>query len=194
MINQHDQETDIRKCIQFINKIKEHRHSKIKTKHIHKFKRLYFKRFWFHHNFTRNSQLFNITNYSLSRQSNVPSNISTNSPRPSDIPSVPATPMVSTPSSSMDSAPTAPTTVPRHPYSSSRHTCKIDGSHQKVGNQPFQNPHYYRTVIPPTQRSKFCHNTQVPPHGSLHNSSGRGFLQTSIQWSKRTKIRCQLPT
>ena len=31
MINQHDQEIDIEKCIQFINKIKEHRHSKIKN-------------------------------------------------------------------------------------------------------------------------------------------------------------------
>ena len=37
MINQHDQETDIGKCIQFINKIKEHRDNKIKNKHIDKF-------------------------------------------------------------------------------------------------------------------------------------------------------------
>ena len=44
MINQHDQERDIGKCIEFINKIKEQRHSKIKNKHINKFECLYFKR------------------------------------------------------------------------------------------------------------------------------------------------------
>ena len=47
MINQqelHDQ--DIGKCIQFIHKIKDHRHNKIRAKHIDKFKCLYFKRFW----------------------------------------------------------------------------------------------------------------------------------------------------
>ena len=191
MINQHDQETDIGKCIQFINKIKEHRHSKIKTKHISKFEHLYFKRFGYHHNFTRNSQLFNNTDHFLSRQSNVPSNISTTSPRASNNLPVPATPMGSTPSCSMESA---PTTAPRHPSSSSRHTCKTDDHIKKAGNQPFQNLPYYRTVIPPTERSKFCHNTQVPSHGSLYNSGGRGFLQTSIQWSWRTKIRCQSST
>ena len=38
MINQHDQDLDIEKFIQFINKIKEHRHSKTKEKQIDKFK------------------------------------------------------------------------------------------------------------------------------------------------------------
>ena len=73
MINQHDQDLYIGKCIQFINKLKEHRHSKIKNKHISKFKHLYFKRFGYHHNFTRNSQFLNNTDCALSGQSNVPS-------------------------------------------------------------------------------------------------------------------------
>ena len=77
----------------------------------------------YHHNFTRNSQLFNNTDHPLSGQSDVPSNIPTTSPRASNNPPVPATPMASTPSSSMDSA---PITAPRHPSSSSRHTCKTD--------------------------------------------------------------------
>ena len=124
MINQYDQEIDIGKCIQFINKRKEHRHSKIKNKHIDKFKCLYFKRFGYHHNFTRNSQFLNNTDCALSGQSNVPSSISTTSSSGSGIPSVPATPMASTPSSSMDSA-------PRHPSSSSRHTCKTDDHTKK---------------------------------------------------------------
>ena len=60
-----------------VESIKEHRHNKIKNKCINKFKHLYYKRFGYHHNFTRNSQLFDSTYHSLSRQSNVPSNIST---------------------------------------------------------------------------------------------------------------------
>ena len=44
MLNKHDQhDQDIAKCIQFINRIKEHRHDKIKTKQIDKFECLYFK-------------------------------------------------------------------------------------------------------------------------------------------------------
>ena len=124
MINQHDQEIYIGKCIQFINKIKEQGHSKIKTKHSNKFEHLYFKRFGYYHNFTRNSQLLHNTACVLSGQSNVPSSFSTTSYSASSIPWVPVTPMASTSSSSMDSA-------PRHPSSSSRHTCKTDHHSKK---------------------------------------------------------------
>ena len=148
MINQHDQETDIGKFIQFINRIKEHRHNKIKNKQINKFECLYFKRFGYHHNFSKSLQFFkntNTTHRALSGQSNVPYCISTPSSSSSSIPAVPATPMASTLSSSIDPAPAAPTTAPRQSSSSSRHTCKTDDCTQKVGNQPFQDPPYSRS-------------------------------------------------
>ena len=124
MINQHDQETDVEKCILFINKIKEHRHRKIKEKHISKFEHLYFKRFGYHHNLNRHTQnLDNIDqDCTLSGHLNVPSSFSTTSSEASTNPSFPATPRAPTPSSSADPAPTAP----RHPPSSSRDTCKTD--------------------------------------------------------------------
>ena len=56
MVNQHDQDSDINKCILFINKIKEHRHNKIKEKQINKFKCLYFKKHGYHHNLNRQTQ------------------------------------------------------------------------------------------------------------------------------------------
>ena len=128
MINQHDheKEQDISKCIQFIHKIKEHWHSKIKEKHINKLDHLYFKRFGYQRNFTRNTQNFdNIDpNNALSAQSNVSSNVSITSPNASGTSTVPATPMVSTPSSSIHPAPSAPTMAPGHQPSSSSHTCK----------------------------------------------------------------------
>ena len=127
MINQHDQEIDIEKCIQFINKIKQHRHSKIKERYIDKFEYLYFKRFGYHHNLTRHTQNFdNIDqDHTLSRHQNVPSRFSTTTPEASSNPSVPATPMGPTPSSSAASVSTPPTTAPRHPPSSSRIHVKL---------------------------------------------------------------------
>ena len=135
MINQHDQEKeiDLGKCIQFINKIKEHRNSKIKAKHIDKFEHLYFKRYEYHHNFTRNMQNFdNIDQNSyLSWHPNVPSNVSITSPNASSNSTVPATPMATTSSSSVHPAAAVPTTAPRHPLSSSGHTCKNDDHTKK---------------------------------------------------------------
>ena len=95
MINQHAQETDIEKCILFINKMKEHRHSKIKEKHINKFEHLYFKRFGYHHNLNRHTQNFNNINQdcTLSKHLYVPSSFSTTSSEANYNPSVPATPM-----------------------------------------------------------------------------------------------------
>ena len=62
--------------LNFINKIKEHRHDKIKKKNIKKFEKLYFKRFGYHHNLNRHTASFGNINHNsqdLSRQSNVPS-------------------------------------------------------------------------------------------------------------------------
>ena len=156
MINQHDQEIeqDISKCIQFINKIKEHRHSKIKEKHIDKFDHLYFKRFGCHHNFTRNTQnLDNIDqNNALSRQSNVPSNVSITPPNASGSSTVPVTPMVPTPSHSIHPTPSVSTMVPGHQPSSSSHTCKTTNYTKKwvINNQ---DPHIQFTVEPTQQGS-----------------------------------------
>ena len=129
MINQDDQETDIEKCILFINKIKEHRYSKIKEKHIDKVKHLYFKRFGYCHNLNRHMQNLNNIDQdcTLSKHLKVPSSFSTTSSETSNNPSVPATPMASTPSSSTDLAPT----VPRHLPSSSMDTCKTDNHTNK---------------------------------------------------------------
>ena len=88
MINQHDQEADTEKGILFINKIKEHRHSKVKEKHINKPKHLYFKRFGYHHNLNRHMQNLNNIDQdcTLSRHLNVPSSFSTTSPEASNNP------------------------------------------------------------------------------------------------------------
>ena len=193
MINQLDQDLDIRKCIQFINKIKEHRHSKIKGKHIDKFDHIYFKRFGYHHNFIRNYQNFNNINHNctLSGQSNVPSSISMVSSTTSSTPTVPTTPMASTPSASMDPASSAATTAPSHPPSSSRHTCKV-GTHTKkwVINHP--NP------LTPGQLSLL---QKGPNYAITPKCPPRKLTQQQWKWLPRIfhpvrqmNIRCQLLT
>ena len=69
-------------------------------------------------------------NSSLSGHPNVPSNVSMTSPNASGNSTVPATPLNSTPLSSGHPAPAAPTMAPRHPPSSSGHTC-IKNDHTK---------------------------------------------------------------
>ena len=126
MVNEHDE--DINKCILFINKIKEHRHSKIKEKQIDKFKCLYFKRYGYQHNLNRQTQ--NTDNidwdHTLSWHLNVPSSFSNTSPPASDNPTVPATSMAPTPAGT-DPAPT----TPGHQHISSRDTCKTSGCTNK---------------------------------------------------------------
>ena len=186
MINQQEQhDQDIEKCIQFIHKIKDHRHNKIKAKCIDKFKCLDFKRFGYHFNFTRNTQNFyNIDhNRTLSGQQNVPSSISMTTSNASSHSTAPATPMASTLSASSNPAPAAPTTAPGHPPSISSHTCKIDDLTKKW---------VINSSKPPSLQISYLFYRKVPTspyhpstlHGSLHNSSGRGFLQTSIHGSR----------
>ena len=126
IVNQHDQDSDIYKCILFINKIKEHRHSKIKQKQVNKFKHLYFKRYVYHHNLTRQMQNFDNIDQdcTLSGHLNVPSSFSNTSSQASSTSAVPATPTAPTPSSSADPAPMPPTTTPGHPPINSRDTGK----------------------------------------------------------------------
>ena len=61
--NQHDQDPDLERCRLFINKIKDHRHSKIKEKHIDKFKRLYFKHYGYLNNINRHAENINNINH-----------------------------------------------------------------------------------------------------------------------------------
>ena len=54
----HEHEQYLDRSRTFIYKIKEHRHDKIKKKHINKFKKLYFKRYGYHHNLNRHNTSF----------------------------------------------------------------------------------------------------------------------------------------
>ena len=93
--NQHDKDPDLDRCRLFINKIKDHRHSKIKEKHISKFERLYFKCYGYLNNINRHAE--NIDNIdhrnTLSGHQNVPSSIYRTSTPVSNPTTVPATPM-----------------------------------------------------------------------------------------------------
>ena len=64
-------EDDLYKCIQFINMIKEHRHDKIKRKHIKKFECLVKKHSGYHHNFKENLEGQPPTCSSLTTTTNV---------------------------------------------------------------------------------------------------------------------------
>ena len=96
-----DQVLDMARLL--INKIKEHRHNKIKTKQQGKFECLHYKRYGCHHNLNSHHQLFDHIHHNsnaLGRQPNVPTG---STPRPSTSSNnsrVPATPMTPTPSTS----------------------------------------------------------------------------------------------
>ena len=107
-------ELDLERSRLFINKIKEHRHNKIKGKYIDKFKHLFFKWHGYFDNLTRHTT--NVNNIdcknNFSRHQNVPSSIPSTSTLASGQSTVPATPMAPTPPSSTAPAP-APQTAPR---------------------------------------------------------------------------------
>ena len=128
--NNQEHEQYLGRSRTFINMIKEHRHDKIKTKHINKFKKLYFKRYGYHHNINRHTSSFdNIDRNSnaLSRQSNVPSRFSTRTTNHSPTSSIPATPMAPTPSThTADFHPAANHTAPRQPTSNHTSTSHTD--------------------------------------------------------------------
>ena len=127
MLNLHDQDTDLERCILFINKIKDHRHNKMKKRQIHKFNHLFYKKYGHHHNLTTQMQAQNFGNIdqqcTLSRHHNVPSSFSSTSTQASSNPAVPTTSMAPTPSTSADLS-MAPSVAPRHPPFNSRDTCQ----------------------------------------------------------------------
>ena len=147
--NNLDHEQYLERSRTFINRIKEHRHDKIKKKHIDKFKKLYFKRYGYHHNLNRHTSSFgNIDHNSqvLSGQSNVSLNFSTRTTNHSSTSSVPATPMAPTPSThTADFQPAANQPAPGQLGS-------MYQPHGQMGYQSFQKPPHPGTIIPFTKR------------------------------------------
>ena len=119
-------EHDINRCLQLINKVKEHRHDKITRKQIDKFKCLYFKKYFskiiIFQEVLYISKTLMLTEVLLSGHQNVPSRITSTSSNASSNPTTSATPTTSTPSTSTATSPTVPTGAPSHPSSSSSHT------------------------------------------------------------------------
>ena len=155
----------------FINRIKEHRHDKIKNKHIDKFKKLYFKRFGYHHNISRHTTSFdNIDHNSqaLSRQSNVPSNFSTRTTNHSSTSSIPAIPMPPYLPPMQQTSNQQPTT--QH-LDNQFPTIHVPAT-QTNGSSIFLNPPHPGTIIPSTKRPQLCHYPQIPPqkHTSLQQN------------------------
>ena len=189
--NKHDQDLDLDRCRLFINKIKDHRHDKIKEEHIEKFERLYFKCYGYQYNLNRctnNSGNIDSEQNTLSGQPNVPSSISRTSTTASNPTTAPATPMAPTPSNgTTDSNP-----APRLPPSITNHMCT--DCTDKWGHQPFQNPPHQGTIIPSTKRTQLCHHPQIPPHWSLHNSHWTSILQVTSPGSRWVQIRSQQNT
>ena len=94
--NNQDYDQDLDRSRLFINRIKEHRHDKIKKKHIEKFEKLHFKHYGYHHNISSHTPSFDNTDNgsnALSRQPNVPSRFSTRSTPTSTTSSISSTPM-----------------------------------------------------------------------------------------------------
>ena len=183
--NNPDHEQHLDRSRTLINKIKEHRHDKIKRKHISKFEKLYFKRYGYHHNLNRpNNNFSNIDHnfQALSGQSNVPSNFSTRSTNNSSTSSVPATPMALTPSThTAVFQPAANQPVPGQPVSN--HTCtnhmdkwviNLSKTPSLRNNYPF----YKKVPIMPLPP-----NT---PHRSLHHLHRTGSQQVTPPGSRRT--------
>ena len=118
--NNQDKDQHLDRSRLFINKIKDHRHDKIKAKHIKKFEKLYFKHHGCHYNLNRhtnNSGNIDSDPNTLSRQPNVPSSFSTTSTTTFTSTSIPATPMA--PTLSISTVATNP--APGFPPSSTRH-------------------------------------------------------------------------
>ena len=148
---------DLERCRLIINKIKDHRHDKIKRRQIDKFDCLFFKCHGYHHSLSRQTQnLDNIdTQSTLSRHWNVPSSFTNSSTQPSSNPVVPATSIAPTPSISTDPASNIAPGLPTN-Y---RGTCT--NNDKWVIN--ISRPPHCRTFVTSTKRIQFCHYPQVPP-------------------------------
>ena len=165
--NNQNQDQDLDRNRLFINKIKEHRHDKIKAKHIKKFEKLYFKHHGCHYNISRWTHNFdNIDSDSntLSGQPNVPSSFSTSSTSTSTTSSIPATPMTPTPS--IDRAATNP--APELPPSSTSHTCTDHTDKWVINLSKIPSP---RNSYPSYKKAPTLPSPPNTPHRSLHNSN-----------------------
>ena len=156
---------------------------KLKRNTLISLKKLYFKRYGYHHNLSRcNSSFGNIDHNSqaLSRQSNVPSNISTRSTNHSSTSSIPATPMAPTNSThTADFQPAANQPVPRQPVSNhtcTSHTDKWIINLSKTPSPRNNYPFYKRVPIMPLPP-----NT---PHRSLHHFHRTSSQQVTIPGSR----------
>ena len=116
---------EINSCIHLINRIKEHWHDKIKRRTIGKFKHLYFKKYGYHHNFTRGSEhLNNISQVTLSGHSqNLPSSSSSTTSNVSGYSITPAATITQAPKVTTSLASTAPTVAPSHTCTRPSQTC-----------------------------------------------------------------------
>ena len=155
LANQHNQDSDLERCRLFINKIKDHRHSKIKGKHIDKFKRLYFKCYGYHNNLNRHAENINNTNHqnTLSGHQNVPSSITTTSTPVSNQTTVPATPMPP----HLPPAQWIPTQHPgSHPPASTIHV-------QTSGSPTYPKPPSLRNNYHYSKKDLTMPSPQIPP-------------------------------
>ena len=195
ILNQNNQEHEqyLDRSRTFINRIKEHRHNKIKNKHIDKLEKLYFKRFGYHHNINRCTTSFdniNHNSHSLSGQSNVPSSISTRTTNHSSTSSIPATPMAPIPSThAVDFQPAANHPAPRQPTSS--HTCTSHTDKWVINLS--------KTPITQEQLSLYKKAPIMPlppntPHRIIHNFNRTSSHQIANPGNRWTQTRCQQNT
>ena len=182
--NNQDHDQDLDRSRLFINRIKEHRHDKIKTKHIEKFEKLPFKHYGCHYNINRHTHSFNNTNSdsnTLSGQPNVPSSFSTSSTPTSTTSSIPATPMAPTPS--IHTAATYP--APGLPPSSTNHTCT---SHMDKWVINLSKPPLPRNSYPSYKKVLTLPSPPNTPHRSLRNCNWMSILQATNPGSRWVQV------
>ena len=158
-------ENEINSCLHLINRIKEHRHDKIKAKQIYKFEHLYFIKHRYHHNFTRGSEDFdNIGQVTLSRHSHLQPSSSSIKSNASGNSTTPAAPMAPTPSVTTPLAHTTPSVAPSQTPTGPSDTCINSTNYTKhkweinLSNTPI-----LQCKITIGKRSQPCHSTHIPP-------------------------------
>ena len=169
-----DQDQDLDRSRLFINKIKEHRHDKIKAKHMKKFEKLHFKHYEYHHNINRCTHFFDNTDHvpdTLSRQPNVPSSFTTSSTAASTTSSATATPITPTPSTQ------AVAILPAPRLSPSTSTSHTGSSHMdKWVNNLSKTP---------SLQNSYPSYKKVPTLPSLPNTPIEAYITTTEQASSK---------
>ena len=160
--NNLDHEQYVDRSRTFIYRIKEHRHDKIKRKHIDKFKKLFFKRYGYHHNLSRHNTSFGNIDHNLqglSGQSNVPSNFPT---RPTNHSPHQHSCHTHGPHTFHPHSSHPTSGQPTSTWATSFQTYMYQ-PHGQMGQQSFQNPPHSGTIITSTERAQLCHYPQIPP-------------------------------